>query len=501
MLSPPNQNSEKEDALLIFCLDTSGSMVVTHEVPPGFGLIQIKSNEEKKKLQLEALGLDSNEIGNQYWHNQNRSSQYVSRFECMQNALSIQLEEVVKAHPNRRVLLITFSNDVMILGDGETSPQVIAGDKLSDLEALQTIGTTYSLSNLKPVNQTKTKLEQKIFSLNESGATALGPALALGVSIASQVPRSEVILATDGLSNIGIGAMDVPEKEKGAMEFYKTISNFAKQKNITVSILGIEGEDCGVRHLAFCAELTRGTVNIVKPLELQRQMRQIIDNPPIAFDVRYQLFLHPSIRLRSFPKQANLVQNDIGNVTMETQYAFEFIPSKENLKKLSSLSHIPFQLQVFFTKQNGMKCVRVVSAALESSTDRKVCEANLDVAILSACSIQEAIRMAQCKQLAEARQHLYATQRLLDRAATTNAQQEEYDIFIEQSDELETELKSCERRLKTSKKSDDMLTDTTVKLFYRKNQQGLNTYLSGERKKKVVSQRKNHIGEIKQLLV
>lgn len=500
MLEPPNQNHGKNEGLLVFCLDTSGSMIVTHEVPPGFGLIQIKSNEEKKKMQLEALGLNANEIGNQYWHNQSRSAQYVSRFECMQTALSIQLEEVVKAHPNRRVVLITFSNEVVILGDGQVSPQVIAGDKLNSLESLQSIGANYSLQELKAIQHTKSVLEKKIFSLTENGATALGPALALGVSIASQVPRSEVILATDGISNVGVGSMDVTEREKEAMEFYKTISGYAKQKNITVSILGIEGEDCGVRHLALCAEVTRGTVNIVKPLELQRQMRQIIDNPAIAFDVRYQLFLHPSLQLRSFPKQS-ILQKDIGNVTAETQFAFEFIFPKEHSKKFSSVSRIPFQLQVFFTKQNGMKCVRVISASLEKSTDLKVCETNLDVAVFSSCAIQEAIRLAQNNQLTEARQHLFACQRLLDRAATTNSQQEEYDIFIEQSDDLDTELKNCERRAAHSKKTAEIFTDTSVKLFHRKNQQGLTIYLSGERKKKAVTQRKNHIGEIKQLIV
>lgn len=136
--------------------------------------------------------------------------------------------------------------------------------------------------------------KRRLFSLTENGATALGPALAIGVAIASQVARSEVILATDGLSNIGIGAMDVPEKEQTTLQFYKQVAMFARDKSVSVSILGIEGEDCGVRHLVSVASLTQGTVNIVKPLELQRQMRQIIDNPTIAFDVRCQLFLHPA---------------------------------------------------------------------------------------------------------------------------------------------------------------------------------------------------------------
>ncbi len=47
----------------------------------------------------------------------------------------------------------------------------------------------------------------------------------------------------------------------------------------------MEGQNCGIGVLGIASELSSGGVNLVKPIELQRQMRQIIDNSIIAMGV------------------------------------------------------------------------------------------------------------------------------------------------------------------------------------------------------------------------
>lgn len=45
--------------------------------------------------------------------------------------------------------------------------------------------------------------------LEETGPTALGPGLASAIALASQgAPGSSVVLCTDGLANVGLGAFD-----------------------------------------------------------------------------------------------------------------------------------------------------------------------------------------------------------------------------------------------------------------------------------------------------
>ena len=46
------------------------------------------------------------------------------------------------------------------------------------------------------------------FSLEEGGATALGPALLFSITMASQRTASKVIICTDGLANVGLGSLD-----------------------------------------------------------------------------------------------------------------------------------------------------------------------------------------------------------------------------------------------------------------------------------------------------
>jgi len=89
-----------------------------------------------------------------------------------------------------------------------------------------------------------------------------------------------VILCTDGLPNSGLGSAD---NEREA--YYQQVGTFANNGSTTISIIGIEGADCGVKSLAVCADVTSGYVNVVNPLELQRQMRMIIDNPTLCTEV------------------------------------------------------------------------------------------------------------------------------------------------------------------------------------------------------------------------
>lgn len=69
-------------------------------------------------------------------------------------------------------------------------------------------------TELVPVSHSKDKICTKIFGMKEHGATALGPSLTIALGIASQVARSEIIIATDGLPNVGLGAMDTPAGEE-----------------------------------------------------------------------------------------------------------------------------------------------------------------------------------------------------------------------------------------------------------------------------------------------
>jgi len=115
-----------------------------------------------------------------------------------------------KGAPDRKLGIVTFNHEVTVIGDGSKEPQVIAGDKLYNYDYLLENGSKVSETHLqKPIKETSSKLAERVMSLEETGPTALGPALATAIALASNgAPGSAVILCTDGLSNVGLGAFD-----------------------------------------------------------------------------------------------------------------------------------------------------------------------------------------------------------------------------------------------------------------------------------------------------
>ena len=79
-----------------------------------------------------------------------------------------QLERYEIEHPDKHVILITFSQDVKVHGDGSQEPSHIAGDRLNDLDALLRSGQTLAQ-------------EMSIQPLNESGRLVLGGFFALSL--------------------------------------------------------------------------------------------------------------------------------------------------------------------------------------------------------------------------------------------------------------------------------------------------------------------------------
>lgn len=84
---------------------------------------------------------------------------------------------------------------------------MIAGDKLHNYDFLLQNGIEISKTQFqKPIKETKKHLQQKLMSLEETGPTALGPAVLTAIALAGEgAPGSSVVICTDGLANVGLG--------------------------------------------------------------------------------------------------------------------------------------------------------------------------------------------------------------------------------------------------------------------------------------------------------
>lgn len=184
--APPN---------IVFAIDVSGSMCVTLEVD---GRHDFKGTAERNARDRAAAGAAG-------WapsadRRTGKAVTHVSRLQCLQIAIEAQIKKIARETPEKRVGIITFSDEVTLIGDGTQEPVVISGEKLNSWERLGEIGAGFKLE--KCARDAEAGLLKRLWELEESGATALGPALRLGVAIAGAAPGSSVVLATDGLANL-----------------------------------------------------------------------------------------------------------------------------------------------------------------------------------------------------------------------------------------------------------------------------------------------------------
>ena len=262
----------------------------------------------------------------------------------------------------------------------------------------------------KPVKDAKEVLQQKLLALEETGPTALGPAMATAIAMASQgAPGSSVILCTDGLSNIGLGAFDEVKNEeqlKKVDEFYEGLGQLAKEKGVTVSIISIEGEECNMDTLSKIAELTGGTVERVDPIQLTQNFANILQLPVIATNVTVKVKLHKGLEFRnedplSLSEDKSLMAKELGNVTEETEITFEYRlkPIKELVKMedidFAQMKSFPFQAQITYHSLDGAKCIRIISNQQSISSDRDELEKNANYEILSSNAIQQSSKLAK----------------------------------------------------------------------------------------------------------
>ncbi len=134
------------------------------------------------------------------------------------------------------------------------------------------------------------------------------------------------------------------------------IGEHAAVSHTAISVLGIEGSTCAMDALSTCASITHGTVNILHPLEMVRQIRLISQNPIIATEVELTYLLHPAISIDrpSESQFVTMVRDQLGNATRETDVTLSFTVDTKKLKNVTSL---PFQVKTLHHIPSIAQCV------------------------------------------------------------------------------------------------------------------------------------------------
>ncbi len=413
VLQPEAGMSEKENApISVFCIDVSGSMCVTSEVP---GNVTYKGSESRDKFNRQ-LQKTEGEGGHQFFHGQKKNVTHVSRLQCVQAAVAAQIEKLAVEAPTTRVALVTFSDEVKMLGDGAQPEVTVSGDRLSDFAQLKEIASAFAVKTA--VRESKEGLLQRLWALEEGGQTALGPALACSIFLAAQSSGSSVLLATDGLANKGIGSLEDLVDDTTAGMFYQEMGEQGRLNGVTVSIVSLIGTEARLDTLSIVCEATRGMVDRVEATKMSKELT--VSKPVVATSCMALLCLHKGLHFKGeFDdelERRNWLVRDLGTVHSQDEVtcSYGFRPKEQS--DMTGITHVPFQVQILHRRADGTMILRVATAQIELTVDRLEAEKGADVKVVATHAVQKAAQKAKNGDFQEAQLQMRSAQRFLARA-------------------------------------------------------------------------------------
>lgn len=127
-------------------------------------------------------------------------------------------------------------------------------------------------------------------------------------------------------------------------------------------------------------------------------------------------------------------------MTAETECTFSYCFRPKTQIDLSDLTEVPFQVcfnphthsndllliiaqvQLVYTKLNGMKCLRVATASIQVTEDRKEAEKNANLTVIGTHAAQRAAKYAKEGEFERAQMEARAAQRFMSRNASDDAE-------------------------------------------------------------------------------
>jgi len=358
----------------------------------------------------------------------------LSRLQCVQSAVHVQVEQMRRAQPDSKIIIVPFSSSITVLSDHRTS--TLAGRILNaGMSELVEKGENLA-SEMLTIHGSTSDLIGKIWKLRATGSTALGPALAVSVGLCPSGGR--VVVCTDGLANQGIGAVS---KGAACVPFYTEMSACAAARGVTISVLTMEGEECAMEHLGTAADITGGQVEIVDPSSLGTKFaalaaeRSLATNAVVSVRIAYGWLADGSM----------VSERSLGSICSDSDVCFRLsAPDSSSGTDNSMPASVRIQVQLRYTGRDRGEYLAALATELPLSTERAETEGAMDPEVVGVAAMQRAARLAQEGQYRAARLDLLGTQRLLQRAMRSERVQHAYFPFIVQAERLDQFIRERE---------------------------------------------------------
>ncbi|XP_029312478.1 circularly permutated Ras protein 1-like [Cottoperca gobio] len=436
LLCPDEKPQCAADALLLFCIDISGSMSITSQVSEGEQVV------------------------------------HRSRLQFVQEAVLQCVQRLSEQQPDIRVGLITFNHQVTMHGNENFTSHSLSGGELTDTAFLKEAAASFPTP--PPLSQTRDYLHRQVMGLSDGGTTALGPAALLTIAIASRQPGSKVIICTDGKANTDLGNLEVEDNDARTLLsstiFYQDLGDYAANQGVTVSVLAIEGTDCRLDELGRLADRAAGQVVIASPNKLHTEFEQIIENRTIATHCTVTLLLPRSLQMRGEREATHKITREVGNVDPDTEITFQFGASEEDseVSVPASRGRVSIQLQIRYRQRKGQTALRAITTEREVTDDSATALSSLSLAIIQLNSSQASAALAVRGRFLDARREGELQRKLIERAIEHNRSAQDHQTYqgwVETMEQIYNNMHNLTRRQSVDSDSQS-LTDAGAALLY-----------------------------------
>ena len=419
------KKDHSDETSVIFCIDISGSMDQGQSVG--------------KKLKYM------------------RSATYATRLECVKLAIDSQIESMVASCPNRKVGFVLFEDAVHVLGDCAEKPHIIPSLLMGEYGPL--LEHAHSLSGRVniPIKDSQKALKTALEEMHTIGCTALGPGLVAAMGLAAKgKPGSRVIICTDGLANVGLGAVTGGAQSAETLAFYEQIGNYAKERGIAIDVLSLVASECRLDMLSPIANLTGGNILRVDPSKLSDDFAALLSERVLATEAILRVQLHKVLEFRgedadNLKSGGSIMEKPVGNITSESKTTFEYMLKRPDQLKLiedvdiDNLNQIPFQTQITFTTMEGMRCVRVISMVNEITQKKEEAKEEIVAEVLKANAVQQTGKMAMRGEIRAAQANMMAWRGIVDEQELMMEAAPLYDAMKEQKKATGVKMKKGEQ--------------------------------------------------------
>jgi len=213
---------------------------------------------------------------------------------------------------------------------------------------------------------------------------------------------------------------------------------------VTISVISIKGADTKLEQLGTLADITRGQVDLVDPLNLN--FSTMLQDSVIATNCIVTVVLHQYLSFRNEPDVVKTpcgvssLTRDVGNITSASNVTFEFnalVPQSQQIEV------VPFQVLITYTKLNGFVCRKVMTVSQPTTRDPAVAEQDIDIRVVSANLAQQSARMAQTGSYEAALSNATMVKEMVQRTKQTEKNKELFAIFMTEYDEISKDLASA----------------------------------------------------------